>query len=171
MQTNPTSRNMVASATLCFRSLKEILFLGAPYSDYRSNADYSPSQASCGLFQLLETHVRTGSPYVSSPLAGVSLSAAQLTAQHTAPKLSFRDHLGVSTHGLTDPPWTRVQKVDSVVYEQGRFEDVAAAFNACMPQALNPFVAVPALGKSLLHTTVAQLLNALLEPHARSLVL
>lgn len=104
-------------------------FFGAPYSDAsRLNEDHSPSQASNGLYQLFETHALTGPSPAQSPLAGLSLSAAQLTAQTAAPEPSYLGHLGVGMHALTDPSWSGAQRVDNVVREPARLADNVAAF-------------------------------------------
>ncbi|KAH7934476.1 hypothetical protein HPB51_029157 [Rhipicephalus microplus] len=105
------------------------LFFVAPYGDAsRLNEDHSPSQASNGLYQLLETHAVTGPSPAQSPLAGLSPSAARWTAQITAPSPSYRGHSGVSGNALTDPSWSRAQRVDDVVREPARLTDNVAAF-------------------------------------------
>ncbi|KAH8036946.1 hypothetical protein HPB51_007615 [Rhipicephalus microplus] len=105
------------------------LFFEAPYGDAsRLNEDHSPSQASNGLYQLFETHVLTDPSPVQSPLAGLSPSAAWLTAQITAPSPSYRGHTGVGGSALTDPSWSRAQRVDDVVCEPARITDNVAAF-------------------------------------------
>ncbi|KAH8025710.1 hypothetical protein HPB51_010794 [Rhipicephalus microplus] len=105
------------------------LFFGAPYSDAsRLNEDHSPSQASNGLYQLFETHVPTGPSPAQSRLAGLSPSVAQLTALIAAHSPSYRGHSGVGGNSLTDPSWSRVQRVDDVVREPARLTDNVAAF-------------------------------------------
>ncbi|KAH7931737.1 hypothetical protein HPB51_029765 [Rhipicephalus microplus] len=104
-------------------------FFGAPYRDAsRLNEDHSPSQASNGLYQLFETHVLTGPSPVQSPLTGLSPSAARLTAEIAAPSPSYRGHSGVGGNALTDPSWSRAQRVDDVVREPARLTDNVAAF-------------------------------------------
>ncbi|KAH7958119.1 hypothetical protein HPB51_027895 [Rhipicephalus microplus] len=104
-------------------------FFGAPYGDAsRLNEDHCPSQASNGLYQLFETHALTGPSPAQSPLAGLSPSAARLTAQIAAPSPSYRGHSGVGGNLLTDPSWSRVQRVDDVVYKPARLTDNVAAF-------------------------------------------
>ncbi|KAH8025769.1 hypothetical protein HPB51_011447 [Rhipicephalus microplus] len=102
-------------------------FFGAPYGDAsRLNEDHSSSQASNGLYQLFETHALTGPSSAQSPLAGLSPSAARLTAQIAAPSLSYRGHSGAEGNALTDPSWSRAQKVDDVVRELARLTDNVA---------------------------------------------
>ncbi|KAH8020067.1 hypothetical protein HPB51_023950 [Rhipicephalus microplus] len=104
-------------------------FFGAPYSDAsRLNDDHSPSQASNGLYQLFETHALTGPSPAQSPLVGLSPSAARLTAQIAAPSPSYRGHSGVGGNALTDPSWSRAQRVDDVAREPARLTDNIAAF-------------------------------------------
>ncbi|KAH8033472.1 hypothetical protein HPB51_013275 [Rhipicephalus microplus] len=104
-------------------------FFGAPYGDAsRLNEDHSPSQASNGLYQLFETHALTGPSPVQSPLAGLSPSAARLTAQIAAPSPSYRGHSRVGGNALTDPSWSRAQRIDDVVCEHARLTDKVAAF-------------------------------------------
>ncbi|KAH8009798.1 hypothetical protein HPB51_019867 [Rhipicephalus microplus] len=104
-------------------------FFAAPYGDAsRLNEDHSPSQASNGLYQLFETHALTGRSPAQSPLTGLSPSAAQLTAEMGAPSPSYRGHSGVGENALTDPSWSRVQRVDDVVREPARLTDNVAAF-------------------------------------------
>ncbi|KAH7964226.1 hypothetical protein HPB51_027536 [Rhipicephalus microplus] len=108
-------------------------FFGAPYCDAsRLNEDHSPSQASNGLYQLFETHALMGPSPAQSPLAGLSPSAARLTAQIAAPSPSYRGHSGVGGNALTDSPWSRAQRVDDVVCKPARLTDNVAAFtDAC----------------------------------------
>ncbi|KAH8041749.1 hypothetical protein HPB51_017569 [Rhipicephalus microplus] len=104
-------------------------FFGVPYGDAsRLNEDHSPSQASNGLYQLFETLVLTGPSPAQSPLAGISPSAARLTAQIAAPSPSYRGHSGVGGNALTDPSWSRARRVDDVVREPARLTDNDAAF-------------------------------------------
>ncbi|KAH7931936.1 hypothetical protein HPB51_029618 [Rhipicephalus microplus] len=104
-------------------------FFGAPYGDAsRLNEDQSASQASNGLYQLFETHALTGPSPALSPLAGLSPSAARLTAQTAAFSPSYRGHSGVGGNALTDPSWLRAQRVDDVVREPARLTDNVAAF-------------------------------------------
>ncbi|KAH8042811.1 hypothetical protein HPB51_025863 [Rhipicephalus microplus] len=104
-------------------------FFGAFYSDAsRLNEDQSPSQASNGVYQLFETHALTGPSPAQSPLAGLSPSAARLTAQIAAPSPSYRGHSGVGGNVLTDPSWSRAQRFDDVVREPARLTDNVAAF-------------------------------------------
>ncbi|KAH8009990.1 hypothetical protein HPB51_023445 [Rhipicephalus microplus] len=194
-------------------------FFGAPYGDAsRLNEDHSPSQASNGLYQLFETHALMGSSPAQSSLAGVSASTARLTAQIVAPSPSYQRHSGVGGNALTDPSWSRAQRVDDVIREPARLTDNVAAFtDARWPEtrvgnafdgrgppcsAVDPFAsrvrpqapvgaetllssmpctgpfrsdahvgeqararvtAAPASEQSLLHATVVQLLNILLE--------
>ncbi|KAH8029358.1 hypothetical protein HPB51_025504 [Rhipicephalus microplus] len=66
-------------------------FFGAPYGDLsRLNDDYCPSQSSNGLYHLFKTHALKGPSPPQSPLAGLSPSAARLTAQIAAPSPSYR---------------------------------------------------------------------------------
>ncbi|KAH8028350.1 hypothetical protein HPB51_016173 [Rhipicephalus microplus] len=104
-------------------------FFGAPRGDAsRLNEDHSPSQASNELYQLFETHALTGPSPVQSPLAGLYPSAARLTAEIAAPSPSYRGHSGVGGDALTDPSWSRAQRVDDVVREPARLTDNVAAF-------------------------------------------
>ncbi|KAH8030688.1 hypothetical protein HPB51_011337 [Rhipicephalus microplus] len=104
-------------------------FFGAPYGyASRLNEDHSPSQASNGLYQLFDAHALTGPSPAQSPLADLSPSAARLTAQIAAPSHSYRGHSGVGGNALTDPSWSRAQKVDDVVCEPARLTDNVAAF-------------------------------------------
>ncbi|KAH8035061.1 hypothetical protein HPB51_004302 [Rhipicephalus microplus] len=109
-------------------------FIGAPYGDAsRLNEGHSPSQASNGLYQLFETHARprrslTGPSPAQSPLAGLSPPATRLTTQIAAPSPSYRGHSGVGVNVLTDPSWSRAQKVDDFVCEPARLTDNVAAF-------------------------------------------
>ncbi|KAH7964011.1 hypothetical protein HPB51_027757 [Rhipicephalus microplus] len=104
-------------------------FFGAPYGDAsRLNEDHSPSQASNGLYQLFETHALTGPSPAQSPLAGLSLSATRLTAQIAAPSPSYQGHSGVGGNALTDPSWSRAQRVDDAVREPAHLTDNVAAF-------------------------------------------
>ncbi|KAH8032404.1 hypothetical protein HPB51_024596 [Rhipicephalus microplus] len=74
-------------------------FFGAPYGDAsRLNEDHSPSQAT------------------------------RLTAQIAAPTPSYRGHSGVGGNALTDPSWSRAQRIDDVVCEPARLTDNVAAF-------------------------------------------
>ncbi|KAH8040072.1 hypothetical protein HPB51_009328 [Rhipicephalus microplus] len=162
-------------------------FFGTPYSDAsRLNEDHSPSQASNGLYQLFESHALTGPSPAQSLLTRLSPSAARLTAQIAAPS-PYQGHSGVSGNALTDPSWSRAQRVDDVVREPARLTDNVAAFtDARWPEtrvgdafdgreppcsAVDPFAsrarapvtAAPASKQSPLHATVAQLLNVLWE--------
>ncbi|KAH8010008.1 hypothetical protein HPB51_024358 [Rhipicephalus microplus] len=102
---------------------------GAPYSDAsRLNEDHSPSQASNGLCQLFETHALTGQSPAHSSLAGLSPSAARLTAQIAAPSPSYRRHSDVGGNAVTDLSRSRAQRVDDVVREPARLTDNVAAF-------------------------------------------
>ncbi|KAH8040124.1 hypothetical protein HPB51_009380 [Rhipicephalus microplus] len=104
-------------------------FFGAPYSDASPlNEDHSPSQANNGLYQLFVTHAVTGPSPAQSPLAGLSPSAARLTAQIAAPSPSYQGHSGVDGNALTDLTWSRAQRVDDVVREPARLTDNVAAF-------------------------------------------
>ncbi|KAH8009259.1 hypothetical protein HPB51_014228 [Rhipicephalus microplus] len=104
-------------------------FFGAPYDDAsRLNDDHSPSQASNGLYQQFETLALTGPSPTQSPLAGLSPSTARLTAQIAAPSPSYWGHSGVGGNVLTDPSWSRAQRVDDVVCEPARLTDTVAAF-------------------------------------------
>ncbi|KAH8038460.1 hypothetical protein HPB51_001633 [Rhipicephalus microplus] len=93
-----------------------------PFEDPFSSllADSSSQQA------LLEAPPSTQQP--ESPLAGLSPSAAWLTAQIAAPSPSYRGHSGVGGNALTDPSWSRAQRVDYVVREPPRLTDNVAAF-------------------------------------------
>ncbi|KAH8022945.1 hypothetical protein HPB51_006375 [Rhipicephalus microplus] len=103
-------------------------FFGAPYSDAsRLNDDHSTSQTSNGLYQLFETHALTAPSPALSPLAGLSPSAARLTAQIAAPSTSYRGHSGVGGNALTDSSWSRAQRVDDTVCEPARLTDNVAA--------------------------------------------
>ncbi|KAH8040927.1 hypothetical protein HPB51_013097 [Rhipicephalus microplus] len=104
-------------------------FFQAPYGDAsRLNEDHSPSQASNGLYELFETHVLTGPSPVQSPLAGLSPSAAWLTAQIASPRPSYRGHSGVGGNALTDPSWSQAHRVDDGVCEPARLTANVAAF-------------------------------------------
>ncbi|KAH8034907.1 hypothetical protein HPB51_003194 [Rhipicephalus microplus] len=104
-------------------------FFRARYGDAsRLNEDHSPSQASNGLYQLFEMHALTGPSPAQSLLAGLSPSAARLTAQIAAPSPSYREHSGVGGNALTDPSWSRAQRVEDVVGEPARLTDNVAAF-------------------------------------------
>ncbi|KAH8023724.1 hypothetical protein HPB51_015264 [Rhipicephalus microplus] len=108
---------------------RERSLFGAPYGNASHlNKDHSSSQASNGLYQLFEAHALTGPSPAQSPLAGLSPSAARLTAQIAASSLSYRGHSGVGGNALTDPPWSRAQRVDDVVSEPARLTDNVAAF-------------------------------------------
>ncbi|KAH8022073.1 hypothetical protein HPB51_021525 [Rhipicephalus microplus] len=72
-----------------------------------------------------------------SPLAGLFPSAARLTAPIAAPSPSYRGHSGVRGNALTDPPWSRAQRVDDVVWEPARLtENIAAFTDALWPETL-----------------------------------
>ncbi|KAH8030582.1 hypothetical protein HPB51_010403 [Rhipicephalus microplus] len=116
-------------------------FFGAPYGvASRLNEDHSPSQASNGLYQLFETRALKGPFQAHSPLAGLSPSAARLTAQIAAHSPSYRGHSGVGGNALTDPSWSVSafpprQRVDNVVCEPARLTDNIATFtDACWPE-------------------------------------
>ncbi|KAH8009268.1 hypothetical protein HPB51_014237 [Rhipicephalus microplus] len=64
----------------------------------------------------------------TSPLAGLSPSAARLTAEIAAPSPSYRGHSGVGGNALTDPSGSRAQGVDDVVCEPACLTDNVAAF-------------------------------------------
>ncbi|KAH8042342.1 hypothetical protein HPB51_022060 [Rhipicephalus microplus] len=104
-------------------------FFRAPYGDASHlNEAHSPSQASNGLCQLFETHALTGPSPVQSPLAGLSPSAARFTAPIAAPSPSYQGHSGVGGNALTDPFWSRAQRLDDDVREPARLTDNVAAF-------------------------------------------
>ncbi|KAH8027104.1 hypothetical protein HPB51_002258 [Rhipicephalus microplus] len=94
----------------------------------RLNEDHSPNQASNGLYQLFETHALTGPSPALSALAGLSPSAARLTAQIAAPSPSYRGNSGVCGNAPTDPSWSRAQRVDDVVCEPARLTNNVAPF-------------------------------------------
>ncbi|KAH7942612.1 hypothetical protein HPB51_028707 [Rhipicephalus microplus] len=111
-------------------------FVGTPYGDAsRLNEYHSPSQASKRLCKLFETHAFTRHSPAQSPLADLSPSAARLTAQIAAPSPSYRGHSGVGGNALTDPSWSRAQRVDNVIREPARLTDnVAALTDARWPE-------------------------------------